>query len=76
MAARTNRILVLNVDAREVSRCVPLHGVTSRYIDDEIEMEVVSRAAVGKILSVETVSVEIDGSPADSVGTARAKTPP
>jgi hypothetical protein len=52
-----------------------LHRVTSRYIEDEAEMENASRAAVGKILSVETVSVEIGAFAADSAGTARAKTP-
>jgi hypothetical protein len=76
LAADLNRTPVLDVDAVQVSMRSVTSRVTSRYIDDEIEMEIASRAAVGKILSVETASGEIGASPAGSVGTARAKAPP
>jgi hypothetical protein len=58
LAADLNRTPVLDVDAMQVSMRSVTSRVTSRYIDNEIEMEIASRAAVGKILSVETASGE------------------
>ena len=52
------------------------YAALHRYIDEEVDMEIVSRAAVGKTRCRCRVSVEMTVSASDSTGTARAQEPP